>query len=475
MDAAYGPNRLIHLDFKGCPIKVNYLEKLFPLFKEWGATGLLIEWEDTFPYSGNLTVIGSNNTLCNAYSEKDIEKIIGLANENGLLVVPLIQTFGHFEFVLKHDQWKNLREINNYPSSLCPSNPDSLNLVISMLDQVINMMPSIRYIHIGADEVWHMGYCEKCNPIPKEKLFLNHVLAVLKYLKQNHPNLQPIMWDDMMRVINLDILKEFGIGDFVQPMIWHYQPAESFCIPEELWIKYSEIFKSVWFASAFKGATGSCQVLPVIRHHASNHQSWLATVEKHGCHFQNVQGIALTGWSRYDHYATLCELLPVAIPSLAVCLHVWNNKGFDETVVKCVANALGYPEDCFSFAPYPRPQPIAPELSYPGWKISVGIEWLENLRFKHKNIIESDQVATWLNSWQIKNNFTNPMQIESLLRAFNDLNLEWDSLENYLRHYLPEVFYDTTIKEWIGTLIEPLRINLNAISEDAQSQIKKYS
>lgn len=36
------------------------------------------------------------------------------------------------------------------------------------------------------------------------------------------------------------------------------------------------------------------------------------------------------------------------------------------------------------------------------------------------------------------------------------LNLELDSLENYLRHYFPEVFYDTTIKKWIGTLIEPL-------------------
>jgi hypothetical protein len=30
---------------------------------------------------------------------------------------------------------------------------------------------------------------------------------------------------------------------------------------------------------------------------------------------------------RYDHYATLCELLPVGLPSLRCCLAVLANKG----------------------------------------------------------------------------------------------------------------------------------------------------
>lgn len=77
-----------------------------------------------------------------------------------------------------------------------------------------------------------------------------------------------------------------------------------------LWDKYSSIFPSVWVASAFKGATGSCQQLPILPHHVSNHEQWLKELPVIASKFSTFRGVALTGWSRYVCFITpfLCNL-----------------------------------------------------------------------------------------------------------------------------------------------------------------------
>ncbi len=47
---------LVHIDMKGGPPTLDYLLQLLPLLRSWGATGILVEWEDMFPYTGSLKV-----------------------------------------------------------------------------------------------------------------------------------------------------------------------------------------------------------------------------------------------------------------------------------------------------------------------------------------------------------------------------------------------------------------------------------
>ena len=47
----------VHLDLKGAPPTVEYLIALFPRLERWGVTGVLVEWEDMFPWSGPLAAL----------------------------------------------------------------------------------------------------------------------------------------------------------------------------------------------------------------------------------------------------------------------------------------------------------------------------------------------------------------------------------------------------------------------------------
>ena len=86
----------------------------------------------------------------------------------------------------------------------------------------------------------------------------------------------------------------------------------------KLFFRLSEVFPTAWTASAYKGADGPTAAVPNIRKRLTNNLNWLDLMASEEFKFkgQGFQGIVITGWSRYDHFAVLAELLPAAMPSL---------------------------------------------------------------------------------------------------------------------------------------------------------------
>ncbi|XP_030840257.1 hexosaminidase D-like [Strongylocentrotus purpuratus] len=343
-------HRLVHLDLKGAPPKMDYLLKVLPLFKEWGATGLLVEYEDTFPYSGELEVLQKGEEV---YSLADVATLQQTARNLGLEYIPLIQTFGHLEFVLKHSQFSHLREDPEDRRSLCPSNPESIVLVRSMIDQVMTQHPNLKYFHIGADEVWMKKRCARCCERIRDSfhgepvgLFVSHAKAVLLYLKETYPHVRAIMWDDMLRNAKYDFIKDSNLHELVDIMVWNYlDTSENFHrnTPETVWQLYGKVFENVWIASAFKGAFGPSLFLTPELEHIRNQELWAGdlsrTIPKH----LDFKGIVFTGWQRYTHETVLCELLPVGLPSLAFCLQTFMQGHFSEELHQSISQRLGFP------------------------------------------------------------------------------------------------------------------------------------
>ena len=137
---------MVHLDLKGAPPSISYLKDIFPLLKKAGANTLLIEYEDMFPYWGKMV----NASALNAFTVKQIQELLNAAKAHQLEVIPLVQTFGHMEHVLKLEEFLSLREVPNNPISICPSKDQAFPLVKEMIDQLMNLHQGhIKFLHIG--------------------------------------------------------------------------------------------------------------------------------------------------------------------------------------------------------------------------------------------------------------------------------------------------------------------------------------
>ncbi|XP_078348228.1 hexosaminidase D-like isoform X2 [Oculina patagonica] len=433
-------HKLVHLDLKGAPTKMDYLIEMLPHFKRWGATGLLVEYEDMFPYNGKYEVLRAKNS----YSEAEIKHFLEVSTANDLIVMPLVQTFGHLEFVLKHKEFAHLRETEHFTNSLCPNNKASMPMVFGLIDQVLTLHRGVKWFHIGGDEVWNLKTCQVCQKDARNKseLFVHHMSPILKHLQSR--KITPVMWDDMMRHWPVEYLKV--LGPLVEPMVWAYRSDLTGYFPPDMWQRYGEAFNKIWAASAFKGATHPWSNFVPVGFHVQNNLNWLDIIAKLPSSLE-VNGIALTGWSRYDHYATLCELLPAALPSLAYCLQALGEGYLDEERIKSTAKLLGLPETFplnvgrFSFSYQP------PNGTFPGHDIFTLVGHLEKAVYDTRGVGNIEQ--GWLLEREVENKFLSYYQVESAYnKTVHGLQI-LTSLKSEADKVLGLVYDDSVVKEWV--------------------------
>ncbi|NXM31023.1 HEXDC Hexosaminidase, partial [Oxyruncus cristatus] len=451
--------RLVHLDLKGAAPRVSYLEQVFPFLSQLGANGILIEYEDMFPFKGELEVLRSPF----AYSEEDIERIQQLAEQHKLEVVPLVQTFGHVEFILKHEKYQHLREVERFPNSFNPHVPNTLALLKSVLAQVIEKHRRSTWIHIGADEVFHLGEgMDSKNWMSRNKgdvgtMFLKHIKEVLGFLAAQYWGLRVLMWDDMLRKISVGALRGEGAGTAVMSRVSPGVPA----VPVH--VAALARVMPVWFASAFKGTTGPAQTWTPLSYHLKNHLSWLKVMQAlPRLAPLRFQGIVLTGWQRYDHYSVLCELLPVSIPSLAICLQTLVNGGFTEEAKRKVLDVLGLESVQL------EQSTCEGRGTFPGVEIYHMVEQVNgHLRESILKALEEESaIKGWFSPYHRKHHFGNPRNMESFGSKVLKLHEDWESFVRDLRAQLERVYFPDTVEEWMEENINPSLDQLRDLVRD---------
>ncbi|KHJ97002.1 hypothetical protein OESDEN_03022 [Oesophagostomum dentatum] len=285
-----------------------------------------------FPYSGNLTQVRRSDS----YDVSDIAKINELAARNRLEIIPLVQTFGHMEFVLKHSAFFELREnviativhldLKGAPPILKVYEwlfpllkkmnvdgvlmeyedmfPYSGNLTqvrrsdsydvsdIAKINEVQALHPHSKRIHIGADEALHIAEDYRCKARlsaigetdpnrAKEKLKLNHIANVARLAKSAGFE-EVFAWNDMFDKSYVEDMHQFELGKLIIPVVWGYRTdvtAEGY-FPDGLFDRIAQVFRKIYFASAFKGAQWQGENYIDVERYLQTHQSYVELYRK---------------------------------------------------------------------------------------------------------------------------------------------------------------------------------------------------
>jgi hypothetical protein len=181
-------NYFFHLD------RFEYLKDCIKQLAKYKVNAIVMEFEDRFKYQSR-PVIASPTS----FTSDQVKELTNYAHKYHIDIIPLVQGLGHAEFILKHDEFKDLREDPAVFQSCCPLREGTYDVLFDMYRETIEATPGVKYFHIGGDEVRLMGVCPLCKKKKEEigelGLYLTWLNRVNDFMKEHGRTL--IFWDDM--------------------------------------------------------------------------------------------------------------------------------------------------------------------------------------------------------------------------------------------------------------------------------------
>jgi hypothetical protein len=316
--------RAIHLDLKGLTPNAEGLKNFLAHVAQAKFNVILVEYEDRFPYECAPELRGPG-----CFTKETLQDFLHGAERAGIKIVPLVQTLGHLEFLLKYDAYADMREVKEIPQQLCPSSSKALRLLDKMVKEIIQAHPKSPAIHIGGDECWQLGSCPTCataagqNKLGKINLYLKHISRYARMVKSAKKEIW--MWDDMLRCdISAEQKKMLPKG--VNLVYWDYKSRDGQYRPTHL--PHLEYYVAsgwkVLGGSAASGADAWNGDIPNYNHRMDNADWWAEAAEVNA----PISGHVVTAWTRYNSLNTPCDPLPVSWPPIFYAAErLWHGLG----------------------------------------------------------------------------------------------------------------------------------------------------
>jgi hypothetical protein len=319
--------RGFHLDLRIQVMKMPALKQFALNLSKKGINTLVMEWEANYPYQEEPLIAGRY-----AYSRAEIVDFIRYCKTLSIDVIPLQQSFGHVEYILRHYKYAALREDDKDFSQVCPSEPE-LNkaLFTTLYKDLIATHPS-SFIHIGGDETYLLGHCEKCKKKAAElglsRLYFDHIKLLCDIVVSLGK--RPVVWADIALkypdFINL-LPKQTVFVD------WNYGwPMNNFGDHQKLVSSGYEI----WGAPAIRSDPDN-YFLTCWQKHFNNIRSFIPE-----CRSLGYSGIIMTSWSTSGAYSSVFDSENDLLELYAI-RHVYPLSGFN-MLIAAYEKALNSPD-----------------------------------------------------------------------------------------------------------------------------------
>lgn len=193
--------RAVHFDVKHHLDHMNYYYESIDRLARYKINAIVFEFEDKLRYQRQ-PLVGAPQSI----SIDEMAALTRYARERHIEITPLVQGLGHATFILKHQEYANLRELPWNRWAFCPLNEGTYQVLFDLYRDAIAATPGSKYLHIGGDEIGNIGLCPRCKPMADKEGMLSLSLYWLKrvceFAKEN--GRIPVFWDDMP-------LKEGGV------------------------------------------------------------------------------------------------------------------------------------------------------------------------------------------------------------------------------------------------------------------------
>lgn len=299
--------RVVHLDLKGLPPTPARMLEILELLAACRVTGVLLEWEDAFPWRDRALRSPT------AYTPDEVAALVARAHELELELIPLVQCFGHLQNVLLQPGYAHLRERPESSADCCPSHPEAGPLLRGLIDELIAAHPHARRIHLGCDEVRSLGTCARCHARVGSEgaagVFRAHVEPLLAHAAEH--GLRALVWDDMLR--DWDTPAVAAIAAAADLVCWDYQGTPVTAIGPDVLERFESAGAVLWAGSAFRGADFADADQPDVAARIRNLTAWVTS-----CRERGIERMIATGWARYDTAQVPCESLEVSLDALVL-------------------------------------------------------------------------------------------------------------------------------------------------------------